>query len=78
MKWLDGIIDAMDMNLGKLQEIHHDQGGRYCNDIVMQSWFNIQYTITVFYYINRPDKENHTYNLEYMQRKHLTKLKIHS
>ena len=44
----------------------------------MQSWFNIQYTITVFYYINRPDKENHTYNLEYMQRKHLTKLKIHS
>ena len=21
MKWLDGIIDAMDMNLGKLQEM---------------------------------------------------------
>ena len=25
MRWLDGIIDAMDMNLGKLQEILRDR-----------------------------------------------------
>ena len=25
MKWLDGIIDAMDMNLGKLQEMVRDR-----------------------------------------------------
>ena len=25
MKWLDGIIDAMDMNLGKLQEMVKDR-----------------------------------------------------
>ena len=27
MKWLDGIIDAMDMNLGKLQEMVRDKEG---------------------------------------------------
>ena len=26
MRWLDGIIDAMNMNLGKLQEIEEDRG----------------------------------------------------
>ena len=25
MRWLDGIIDAMDMNLGKLQEMVRDR-----------------------------------------------------
>ena len=25
MRWLDGIIDAMDVNLGKLQEIVRDR-----------------------------------------------------
>ena len=26
MRWLDGIIDAMEMNLGKLQEMVRDRG----------------------------------------------------
>ena len=28
MKWLDGITDAMDMNMGKLQEVAEGQGGQ--------------------------------------------------
>ena len=27
MRWLDGIMDAMDMNLGKLREIVRDREG---------------------------------------------------
>ena len=30
-KWLDGIIDTMDMNLSKLQEIVKDRGLAHCN-----------------------------------------------
>ena len=28
MRWLDGIIDSMDVNLGKLQEIVKDRGAQ--------------------------------------------------
>ena len=28
MRWLDGIIDAMDMNLGKIQDIVRDRKAR--------------------------------------------------
>ena len=29
MRWLDGIIDSMDVNLGKLQEIVKDRGAQH-------------------------------------------------
>ena len=30
MRWLDGITDAMNMNMGKLQEMVRDQGDLVC------------------------------------------------
>ena len=30
MRWLDGITDAMNMNMGKLQEMVRDQGDLGC------------------------------------------------
>ena len=31
MKWLDGITDAMDMNLGKFREMVRDRGLACCS-----------------------------------------------
>ena len=31
MRWLDGIIDAMNMNLGKLREVVKDRGLACCS-----------------------------------------------
>ena len=39
MRWLDGITDAMDMNLGKLREMVRDREGWHAADHgVTKSW----------------------------------------
>ena len=35
MRWLDGTIDAMDMNLGKLQEMVRDRAGLFVKGAVL-------------------------------------------
>ena len=39
MRWLDGISDAMDMNLGKLQEMVKDREAYHASvHVVAKSW----------------------------------------
>ena len=36
MRWLDGIIDSLDMNIGKLREIVRDREARVGHDLATE------------------------------------------
>ena len=57
MRWLDGIIDAMDMNLGKLWEMVRDREA--CPSVSMESQ-RVGHDIT-----GRLDSNNKILNIEY-------------
>ena len=48
MRWLDSIIDSMDMNLSKLQETVEDRGGWHATvHRVTKSWMQLSDWITM-------------------------------
>ena len=67
MRWLDGIIDGMDMNLGKLWEVGRDRKawraavhGHKGSDMTELPKNNIEMGTSVL----QRDSENHWMNLE--------------
>ena len=53
MRWLDGITSAMDMNLGKVQEMVRDgEGWRAAVHGVTKGWTPLGYQTTTFKAIN--------------------------